>query len=306
MQAFVIGATGYIGGAVVDHLLEQGHDVVGLVRSSSSAHALEEAGAKVHHGDIGRPSEWMEQALQADAIVFAWLDPDMERFRTTDTAAVRAVLQNLKDSNKAFLYVTGSLGTGNTGPETEVDESTPADPPPFLAWRSELESEIRQAARTGVRTVVVRAPMVYGRTSGFIAESLITDVSTTGRIHYVGDGDNLLAFVHVDDLAALCVRALASAPAGSLYLASSGESLSSRDFSVMASSALGGDGGVVSLPVDVASAALGPFAEALTYSQRLSNARARQELGWKPTAHSVAEELKLLRQRIPSKPHAQR
>ncbi|MER6632580.1 NAD-dependent epimerase/dehydratase family protein [Streptomyces sp. NPDC000987] len=298
MEAFVIGATGYIGGAVVDHLLERGHEVVGLARSPASAQALEAAGVKVQPGEVGRPSDWVARALQADAVVFAWLDPVPDRFREVDTAAVRSVLQAMQGTDKAFLYVTGSLGTGNTGPEVEVDESTPDDPPAFLAWRSALEGEIRRAAGSGVRSAVVRAPMVYGRTSGFVAASLLADYSSSGRVHYVGDGDNLLAFVHVDDLAALCVDALEGAPAGSLYLAGNGESMSYRDFSVMASRALGGGGEVASLPVEVASQALGPFAQALTYSQRLSNAAAREQLGWTPKMHDVAEELRLLKQQL--------
>jgi nucleoside-diphosphate-sugar epimerase len=46
MHVFVTGATGWIGSAVVDQLLEAGHEVTGLGRSGDSAAALERKGAR--------------------------------------------------------------------------------------------------------------------------------------------------------------------------------------------------------------------------------------------------------------------
>ncbi|GAA0822285.1 NAD-dependent epimerase/dehydratase family protein [Streptosporangium amethystogenes subsp. fukuiense] len=294
MEVFIVGASGYVGGAIADKLIEQEHQVVGLARSAEAAEALRRKGVKAHRGEVGDLSQWVDRAGEADAVVFAWLAPDSDAFRDMDIAAVRAVLARLTGSGKAFIYVTGSLGTGDTGPDVEVDVDTPDNPPAFLRWRSDLEAEIRRSSHSGVRSVVVRAPMVYGRTDGFIAGSLLAEVKTSGRTHYVGAGDNLLAFVHVEDLATLCARALQAAPAGALYLAANGESLSFRDFAMRASSALGAGGAVASLPLQTALAVMGPFAEALTYSQRLSSAAAEQGLGWRPTMHGVDAELRSL------------
>ena len=68
MNVFVIGATGFVGGAVARHLADNGHTVTGLARTETAAATLDDQGITPVTGDLDacRPAT-IEAALRADA-----------------------------------------------------------------------------------------------------------------------------------------------------------------------------------------------------------------------------------------------
>ncbi|HEU5450277.1 MAG TPA: NmrA family NAD(P)-binding protein, partial [Acidimicrobiia bacterium] len=53
MLCFVTGATGFIGGRLVDALVDQGHKVRVLVRRPDGSPELHQAGVELVQGDLG-------------------------------------------------------------------------------------------------------------------------------------------------------------------------------------------------------------------------------------------------------------
>ena len=234
MRVFLTGATGYIGGAVTDVLRAGGHELTGLARSDASAARLTAAGIRPVRGDFSDPSSWDAAARAADAVISLATTYDA----TVDGPAVDAILDALAGGDKRFIYTSGIWSYGDTG-GTVVDETSPVHPAPLVAWRQAVEDRVREGAKRGIRSVVFRPAVVYGRAGG-IPAGFTDSARKDGAARFVGTGENRWPLVHVDDLADLYAIALDRAAPGTLLLAVHGPSQRVRDLAAAASRGAGG------------------------------------------------------------------
>jgi nucleoside-diphosphate-sugar epimerase len=165
------------------------------------------------------------------------------------------------------------------------------NPTPLVAHRPAMEQEVLGYKGRGVRTIVIRPALVYGR-GGSIPRMFTQSARETGATRYVGDGQNRWPFVDVDDLAQLYVLALEKAAPGSLYNAAHGPSYRVHEVAEAASIGAGAKGKTQALPLEEARKTMHAFADALVLDQQISGEKAKKELGWSPRAASVLEDLK--------------
>src|SRR5262245_597197 len=131
MKVFCTGASGYIGGSIAVALIEQGHDVSGLVRSAGSAQAGKPFGIEPIPGAREDVEVLADAAARSDIVINA-ANADHE-------GAARALLQALEGSGKTFIHTSGSsiVGTPSAGERVDAifDEETPFNPSPGRAAR---------------------------------------------------------------------------------------------------------------------------------------------------------------------------
>ncbi|HLK19837.1 MAG TPA: SDR family oxidoreductase [Bryobacteraceae bacterium] len=279
-NVFLTGATGYIGGAIADALRAGGYAVIGLARSDQAARSLTAKGITPVAGDLNTPANLAKAASESDGVIHAGTTNDGR----IDQAAVEAMLHTLRGSNKPFVYTSGIWVLGDTGGKV-ADESWPLNPAALVAWRPAMEQSVIAATGTGVRTVVIRPGIVYGRGGGIPAE-FVRSGKESGVVRYVGNGENRWPVVHADDLADLYLRAFAEARAGELFHAADGSAFRVREIAEAAG------GKAASWPLEDARKTLGAYADALVLDQMVSSEKAKRTLGWQPKAISIVEELR--------------
>ncbi|HEV7366187.1 MAG TPA: NAD-dependent epimerase/dehydratase family protein [Gemmatimonadales bacterium] len=285
MKVFLTGATGYIGTAVADRLRSAGHKLTGLARSDAAAARLKAAGITPVRGDFSDAASVGAAARQADGVISMATTYDP----AVDGPAIDAILDALAGNDKPFVYTSGIWSHGDTGGAV-VDETSPPHPAALVAWRQAVEDRVRDGARRGIRTVVIRPAIVYGRGGGILA-GFVQSARGEGAARYVGTGKNRWPFVHVDDLADLYCLALERAPAGSVLLGVAGPSRAVSEVAAAASRGAGAGGRTVAWPLEEARQKLGPYADALVLDQQASGRRAQELLGWHPHRPDVLEDI---------------
>jgi nucleoside-diphosphate-sugar epimerase len=286
MNILVLGATGYIGGAAARALQARGHSITGLARSDATAARLEEAGFGVARGDMTNGATVAEAAKRADGVVNAAFDRD--DIASAMQISVAALLEALRGSDKPLVQCGGTLIYGDTA-DGVVAEDEPRTPPPFVTW-APLEAAVIGARADGVRSVMVRSPLLYGHGGGAMLPGFIAASRQWGVGVHIGDGSNRWSATHIDDVGDLVARAVEQAEAGSVFVPASGQTPSLEEIAISISRLIGAGGRTQSWPVAEAAAAMGDWAYGIVMNQRFST-RAGEMLGWQPTGPSIEDDI---------------
>ena len=292
MKVFCTGASGYIGGSVAAHLVAAGHQVTGLVRSQEKADAVRTKGIQPLLGTLDDGERLAQAAQAADIVVNAASADHM--------GAVAALLGALAGSGKPFIHTSGSsiVGTRAKGRRSGAifDESVPITPTPARAARVALNDRILSYRDKECRPVIICPSLIYGLGHGVEPHStqvplLIELAKKRGCATHAGAGENVWSNVHIDDLVALYVLAIESAPPGAFLFAENGEN-SMREVCEAINRMLGYKGAPLAMSMEQAAAEWGEGTaeDTMASNSRVRAVRARQ-LGWKPKARGLIEEI---------------
>ncbi|RZK12759.1 MAG: SDR family oxidoreductase [Flavobacterium sp.] len=290
MKVFVTGATGFIGTAVVQELLENGHQVLGLARSEESANKLIEAGAEAHRGDLNDFESLKSGAIASDAVVHLGFVHDFTRFEemcALDAKVIETIGEALLGTGKSFLITSGTALFSKDGITTEKDLSA-NNPHPRIATENAADA----IAAKGVKVAVVRlSPSVHGKGDliGFVPTS-ITIAKQKGISAVINDGGNFWPAVHRLDVAKLYRLALEKPfESGTRYHAVAEQGIPFKDIATEIAERL--DVPLMSLSNDEATQHFGWFAHFAKLNNLTSSEETRATLGWNPQHPTLMEDL---------------
>jgi nucleoside-diphosphate-sugar epimerase len=291
MRVFLTGATGHIGGAVLDALVRGGHTITALVRDGEKAKRVAAKGARPVVGNLAEPESYRAAADAQDGYVHTAFDRASGRGPAIDRIGLDTMLAAARRPRTAgattprarFLIYTS--GTWVLGPSSDpVAEDAPVNPLAIVAWRPAHEDLVMAAASPTLRTVIVRPGVVYGGANGMVADLLRS--ASNGLVRVVGDGNNHWPLVYERDLADLYSRLVANEDATGVYHANDEGDESVNDIVGAIKPHVAVRPDVRYVPIEEARAKMGPVADALSLDQIARSPRSRA-LGWTPTLRSV-------------------
>jgi nucleoside-diphosphate-sugar epimerase len=287
MRVFVTGATGFIGSAIVEELVNAGHQVLGLARSGTAAKSLVAAGADVHRGSLEDLESLRSGAVAADGVIHTAFIHDFSNYgpaAEADRRAIETLGDALAGSDRPLIVTSGTLLAQRQGLlATEEDAHNPSFP------RKSEEAAMALVAR-GVRASVLRLPpSVHGNGDHGFVPRLIGIAREKGVSAFIRDGLNRWPAVHRLDAAHLYRLVLEKGTAGTSYHGVADEGVPTREIAEAIGRGL--NLRVVSKSSEEAADHFGWMALFFGIDGPASSAQTRERLGWRQTGAGLIADL---------------
>ena len=227
MRIFLTGGTGYIGGALARRLVEEGHEVRALVRSTSDAEPLKQRGIATFTGDVADRFSMREGMSGADWVIHAAADLEltgpqgrMRQANVQGSENVASLAYKLGVgrflSISSVAYFGGSPADGTLGTE----ETPPIQPFPSLysATKHSGELAIQEWAKRGLRVNTVYPSLVYGPPGKKEGSNFFLRQILKRRIPAVVGADRKASWIYLEDLVDGLLKVMEKAPPGRGYL----------------------------------------------------------------------------------------
>ena len=222
MKVLVTGGTGFIGHRLLTSLVNQGHDVFCLVRSTSYTSELSSA-VTVIEGDLFDVNSLKEvvRKSQAEAVIhlaayFDFYPKDKELMYKTNVEGTRNMMNACVGSQvNRFIYcsTTEVIGPVDDPPGDESSELRPQWE--YSKSKVMAEDAIREISKeTGLNHIILRPTGVVGEGELYVTYDII-EALYAGSVPIIptkGEG-KINMFMYVDDVVSGLILALDSEPA---------------------------------------------------------------------------------------------
>jgi len=228
-EVLVTGATGFVGGNLVEALLKKGYSVACLARSTSDTRYLRNMPVRLIAGDLENSAKWkdaiggIETVFHCAALIKA---ANREEFFRANQLGTRRLLEALSEGNPSlrhFIHLSSLAAAGPSSPDRRLLET---DKPNPISWygESKLESEHEVLKYTdSFRVAILRPSTVYGpRDRGTL---LLFRMVKMGCLCTPGRFRRRFSLIHVNDLTDAIIRAAETdIPSGEVFFVSRPES----------------------------------------------------------------------------------
>jgi UDP-glucose 4-epimerase len=298
-QIILTGATGFVGGAILNRLQrEQKYPVTAVVRGGSALQVSAVPVIRINTFD--GDTQWQNHLESADVIIHSAArvhvmndvesDP-LAAFRKINVEGTLNLARQAAASGvRRFIFVSSIKvnGEGTQSGEAYTADDVPAPADPYGISKMEAEQGLRQlATQTGMEVVIVRPVLVYGPGVKANFQSMMRWLSKGvplpfGAIH---NRRSLVALDNLVDLLLTCITHPAAA--NQTFLVSDGDDLSTTALLSKMARALQKPARLIPVPswmLKTGAALLGKKAlsQRICGSLQVDISKTRTLLGWTP------------------------
>jgi hypothetical protein len=251
MRLFVTGGSGFIGGALVSHLVAE-HEVWAMARSDETADQVERLGATAVRCDLAsvQPSHLggVDAVVHCAAIASDWAPPgEFDRVNTGGTKTMLAVSKAA--GVRRFVHMSSDSVLFAGRDLRDMNEDTPYPPTTFPYARSKQAAEKLVVAATAPQfeTVCVRPVLVWGPNDKTVLPELV-ELIDRGAFAWVDGGRHRVSTTHVANVVHGTVLALERGRSGGVYFLTDGPPVVLADFFTRYLATVGREPGDRSVP----------------------------------------------------------
>jgi len=296
MSVLITGVTGFIGSNLARKLVEQGHDVYGLVRhvSRSSLDTLEPVQDKIRfiEGDLAdyhsvRSS--IESTSPDTVFHLGAITPVRHSFenpfpytKINFEGTMNLVHAIVESSPRTRLIMASTAEVYGWQPHVPTPENSPLKPSsPYAVSKAAADAYVQMASKVfGIKTILLRCNNTYGRLieKGFFIEYVLNAMLGNQTV-YVGTPDHIRDYMFISDHVAAYTCAFESEKEG-VFNVSPGNPLSNMEVARKISKLTGFTGEIVAGAYPP-----GYPTRPITWDTDyvvLDSSKIRSELKWKP------------------------
>ncbi|MDQ1330139.1 MAG: Epimerase protein [Thermodesulfobacteriota bacterium] len=294
----VTGADGFVGKALCAEMVSRGWNIRASVRTKEKIKNLSEGIQIVETGPIGPETDWGDALNNVDAVVHLAgrahimddlsSDPLLE-YRIVNTAGTECLAKAAAGKGiRRFIFMSTIKVNGEcrNAPYTEEDIPAPADPYGISKWEAEQIIKVI-AGETGMETVILRAPMVYGPgvKANFLKLLKAVDRGVPMPLAGIKNKRSMIYTGNMVNSIITCINHPKAS--GQTYLVSDSDKVSTPELINRIGDALGKPGRLFYMPLFLLrlfgiAAGKSREIERLTGTLTVDSSKIRKELNWTP------------------------